>query len=1138
MLSGRRAFTGGSKIETLSAILRDEPGPISDAAHPIPATLEALTRRCLEKNPSNRFDSARDLSFALRSVAENPAARLAGAPAVQSRTASSRAPVVAVVLAVAVLSLAVLGVVRTRGTSRSFESLAVLPFSNAGSNESAAYLSDGITDSLIDRFSRLPGLRVASRAAVFGYKDKTTTAQRVGQELKAEAVLTGSVEEKDGQLRVSVELVDSRDGRHIWGERYVRKASEAASLEPEIAREIVDSLKFRLSGADRTRLANQFTVDGEAYQFYLKGRYYWRESDLDQARDYFEKAIAKDPSYALAYAGLADTYSKLGHEDWVRPEAAFPKARAAALEALKIDAALVEARVALSGVHQCFDFDLKEAERELREAIALQPDYALAHRRYALLLEEQRRFDAALVEIRRALELEPFTSMNHDIAAGILLNAGHAAEAAEESRRARALEPGEVEEGSRSPEQQQERVAQAIAAYEKTGKADPEAPPDLGAWADLGYSYGVGGRRKDAERILRVMDQLSAQRYVPAGLRVVVYDGPRRSRPDLRVARQGTGGPGSARVRQRRPAIRVPSRRSALSAGPPEARTLLRPGALAAAVLWICGAAAAQTTSGRIEGIVRDGSGGVLSGASVKATSPSLQGVRAAMTDARGRFRLAALPPGVYVVRAELGGFRTVEKPATVLLDASATVDLVLEPAIAEAVAVGAEAPRIDATSTTGGTNYPAAVVAKLPVDRNYADIVRSNPGVGTDRGDTQGRSLALTIYGATSAENQWIVDGINTTNVIKGIQGKAINNEFVQEVEVKTGGYQAEYGGALGGVVNVVTKSGGNEFHGDAFVYYDSSGTTAQQVFIESEDSPFSQMRVAEAVRLDFGADLGGFLVKDSLWFFGAYNRVELDSQVSRFEGGGDVTPSDRFPVDTTDNLYSFKLTWNATPSTSAVATVFADPSRSEGASGANPYLGPASVTPPVSLEHSTWYSSRDIGGTDFGARVTQLLSSQAIVILQGGVHHDKYSLGAAYAIRREDWMCVPGDPPGTRKTACTLPDEPNFVSGGYGGVAGRDDHNSSTREQFGGVRHVLRRQPPVPGGRRLPERPHGRAGVLLGRPVRSTSKRLRRALLCARVRRRRSGPSDSRARLPAAGLGRRTTARISRIRGGRRPV
>ena len=389
---------------------------------------------------------------------------------------------------------------------------------NVGSNESAEYLSDGVTTSLIDRFSRLPGLRVASRGAVDGYRDKPPSPQQAGKDLKVEAVLSGSIEEKGGRLTIGVELVDARDGRHIWGERYVRRASEAPALESEIAREIVDSLKFRLSGAERTRLQNQFTENAEAYQLYLKGRYHWNSWDLDKAREYFEKAIAKDPTYALAYAGLADTYAKLGHDSRVRPSDAFPKARAAALEALKIDDALVEARVALSGVHQCYDFDLKKAEAELREAIALQPDYAVAHRRYAQLLDTERRFDAAIAEIRRAEALEPFAGINHGVAASILDNAGRPGEAAEERRKAEELEPPASGDA-------RARLEEAVAAYERAGKEDPDSAPDLEAWADLGYSYGVGGRRKDAERILRDMDQLAAQRYVPASLRAVVYAG-------------------------------------------------------------------------------------------------------------------------------------------------------------------------------------------------------------------------------------------------------------------------------------------------------------------------------------------------------------------------------------------------------------------------------------------------------------------------------------------------------------------------------------------------------------------------------------------------------------------------------------
>ena len=291
-------------------------------------------------------------------------------------------------------------------------------------------------------------------------------------------------------------------------------------------------------------------------------------------------------------------------------------------------------------------------------------------------------------------------------------------------------------------------------------------------------------------------------------------------------------------------------------------------------VLLACASAVSGQITGSISGRVVDPTGVPLPGVTVEATSTSLQGTRTAVTSSSGAYRFAALPPGSYRVLATLSGFRSVEKTATVSLDAVATVDLTLQISAEAQVIVSGEAPLVDSTSTTTGTNYTASVISHLPVARNYADIVRSNPGVSTDRGVTEGRSLALTIYGATSAENQWVIDGVNTTNVFKGVQGKAINNEFVQEVEVKTGGYQAEYGRALGGIVNVITKSGGNEFHGDGFVYYDSTGTAAEQQF-KPGDSGIAEMRVVDGYRVDYGVDLGGFIVKDRLWFFGAYDRV-----------------------------------------------------------------------------------------------------------------------------------------------------------------------------------------------------------------------------------------------------------------------
>ena len=361
--------------------------------------------------------------------------------------------------------------------------------------------------------------------------------------------------------------------------------------------------------------------------------------------------------------------------------------------------------------------------------------------------------------------------------------------------------------------------------------------------------------------------------------------------------------------------------------------------ALCAAVVLVAAPAWAQTT-GDLAGKVLDRSGGPLPGAMLEATSPSLQGTRAAVSRADGAYWIPAVPPGNYIVKVTMPGFKRAEKKATVALDSTETVDFALELVREEAVVVTGEAPVVDTTSTTTGTNYPANVIVHLPVGRNYADIVRSNPGVNTDMGETQGRSLALSVYGATSAENQWVIDGVNTTNVVKGIQGKAINTEFVQEVEVKTGGYQAEYGRSMGGVINVITKSGGNDTRGEVFGYYDSTATSAKPL-ITANDQTDTSMRIASYERQDVGADLGGFIVKDKLWFFGAYNRIQTPGEVARYTSVPLVPNTTEFPLNATDNLYSAKLTWNITSGSTLVATVFADPTTNSGAGGADPRQG-----------------------------------------------------------------------------------------------------------------------------------------------------------------------------------------------------
>jgi outer membrane receptor protein involved in Fe transport len=439
--------------------------------------------------------------------------------------------------------------------------------------------------------------------------------------------------------------------------------------------------------------------------------------------------------------------------------------------------------------------------------------------------------------------------------------------------------------------------------------------------------------------------------------------------------------------------------------------------------------AVAQTTSS-ITGFVTDSSGTAIAGAIVDASSPSLQGVRMAVSNSDGLYRMSETPPGDYNVRASKPGFRGVERTTTVRLGGNGSVDFRLDPSTQEQVLVKGVAPPIDTTSTTSGTNYTSNVIALLPVARNYADIVRANPGVSIDPGGyTDGRFLTLSIYGATAQENQWIIDGVNTTQVRNGSQGKAINNEFVQEVSVLTGGYSAEYGRALGGVVSAVTKSGGNQYHGDGFVYYDSNATTAQQQF-QPGDSAVTAMRVVDGQQYDYGADVGGFLLKDHLWFFAAYNRTSANSQLARQVATPNVPTSYLFPFDTASNYWSGKLTWNVTSGTTVVGTAFADPSTQAGLTGVDP----------VNTDPSTWWSATKLGGTDFGLRANQIFGSWAFASLQGAYHRDQSSLTPPPGIRYTDLTCSAGTP----DNPCNPPSQPNNIEGGYGAVYDGQNHSS----------------------------------------------------------------------------------------------
>ena len=343
-------------------------------------------------------------------------------------------------------------------------------------------------------------------------------------------------------------------------------------------------------------------------------------------------------------------------------------------------------------------------------------------------------------------------------------------------------------------------------------------------------------------------------------------------------------------------------------------------------VIAFCAAssAVAQTT-GDLEGTVADQNGAPLPGVSVELKSPQLQGTRTAVTDTAGRYRFPVLSPGVYSVTAQLSGFAKVERAGLkVSLGATTTIPITMGISVKEEIVVTSEAPAVDTSKTTIGTTASLDSIQRLPLGRNFASIASTVAGTGTDM------SGNVTVYGATGLENAYIIDGVNTTGVKTGTQAKQLNNEFIQEVEVKTGGYEAEYGRVLGGTINVVTKSGGNEFRGDAFGYYDS-GSLASSDSRTADRSAANQGEFFSPKRLDVGADLGGYFVKDRLWFFAAYDRVNQDQDYTRTLAVLRDAAQTKVQTANTDtyrnNLYSGKLTFRLGESNTIAASIFGDP-------------------------------------------------------------------------------------------------------------------------------------------------------------------------------------------------------------------
>ena len=454
MATGKMPFDGASSGEICSAILRDEPTLPAQLNPEVSPELQGIVRKALEKDRNLRYQSAADLRSDLQRLKrDTESTRLAAAHSSSSSgrmpavTAPRRRqmPIVAAVCVVVALALASGGVawyVRSAKTTQ-IDSLAVLPFTNEGGDAKTDYLSDGITESLIDNLAHVPDLKVKSRHSVFRYKGKDVDVQQVGKDLGVAALVSGRVMPHGDTIDVSAELTNVSDNTEIWGQHYSAPAANIIALQQQIAGDIAGKLRSEMSSAEKQQVTKQGTKDPEAYELYLKGRYEWNKrtpASLAAAIAYFNQAIAKDPGYAMAYLGLADAYGVLPSHGG-SPGEDYPKSNAAARRALELDPTLAQPHADLGSNEMEYDYDFAGGDAEYKKAFALDPNDATAHQWYAEDLGALGRTQEALAEAARAHDLDPLSPIVSTAAAHVHISGRQFDEAIEVSKRLAAENP-------------------------------------------------------------------------------------------------------------------------------------------------------------------------------------------------------------------------------------------------------------------------------------------------------------------------------------------------------------------------------------------------------------------------------------------------------------------------------------------------------------------------------------------------------------------------------------------------------------------------------------------------------------------------------------------------------------------------
>ena len=530
MATGRQAFAGNTIAVIHDAILNRAPAPASRLNPEVPAKLDEILKRALEKDRGLRYQSAADLKAELvRLKRDTDSTRevMPAAVAGKRRRGLRGRPLLAagVGLAVVVAGLATWWV--AAGPSEAIDSVAVLPFVNASGNPETDYLSDGITETLISNLSELPNLRVIASASVFRYKNRVVDPATASQELNVRGVVVGRVTERGERMVVSVELIDTKDNRQLWGEQYNRPLADLLALQEEIVRDMARELRARLSGEEVTRLVKRATADSAAYNEYLRGRYQWNKrtpEGFHKAIEYFESALKKDPAYARAYTGLADSYSLAAFYYVIPPREAYPRAKAAALKALEMDESLAEAHTSLAWIRMFNDWDWAGAEKEFKRAIELNPNYATAHHWYSVCLILQGRQQESMAELRRAREIDPLSLILNALEGVHLYLMGRYPEARKQLEQLRELEPSFAlgRQYLGNVYAREGKLVAAVSEYEEALRISGRNPTDVAA---LALAYGVAGQKDEARSLLAELTRRSETEYVSPVELSTVYIG-------------------------------------------------------------------------------------------------------------------------------------------------------------------------------------------------------------------------------------------------------------------------------------------------------------------------------------------------------------------------------------------------------------------------------------------------------------------------------------------------------------------------------------------------------------------------------------------------------------------------------------